>query len=71
MKDSLRAHTGGIDHSLVGNIGLDDFQPWISVMLLKIGAPADHKAIEDANAPALVDQTVDEVTPDEACTASD
>ena len=71
MKDSLRARASRIDRSLVGNIGFDDFQPRVPVMLPKICAPADDKAIEDADAPAFVDQTINEMTADETCAASD
>jgi hypothetical protein len=41
-----------------------------NVMLLKVGAPADDKAVEDAHVPSLVDQTIDKVTSNKARAAS-
>lgn len=53
MKNSLHAcdtscHGGG-----VGNIGFDDVQMRISVMLFKVSRPADDKIVDHADAAAL------------------
>src|SRR6185295_7115092 len=70
MKHALGASTGGIDSILVRDICFDNVQPRVALVLLKIGAPADDEAIEDAHMPALVDQAIDEVASDEACAPS-
>ena len=70
MEYALNVSAGQVDCSFVGNISFDDFQPWVAVMLLKVGAPADDKAVEDAHVPSLVDQTIDKVTSNKPRAAS-
>ena len=70
MEYPLNVNAGQVDCSFVGNISFDDFQPWVAVMLLKVGAPADNKVVEDAHVPSLVDQTIDKVTSNKARAAS-
>jgi hypothetical protein len=70
MEHSFRARAGRIDCGFVGNVGFDDFQPRIAVMLLKIGTPADDETIQHADVPAVGDQTIDKVTSNKARAAS-
>jgi hypothetical protein len=70
MEYALNVSAGQVDCSFVGNISFDDFQPWVAVMLLKVGAPANDKAVEDAHVPSLVDQPIDKVTSNKARAAS-
>ena len=65
MEHALHARASRVDRGLIGNVRFDNFQPRIAMMLLKVGAPADDEAVEDAHAPALVYQAIDEMTADE------
>ena len=69
MEHALGASRGRVDGGFVRNVRFDNLQPRVAMVLLKIGAPADDEAIEDAHVPAFVDQPIDEVTSDKTCAA--
>jgi hypothetical protein len=69
MEGPFRPCAGGHDGSAVGDVGLDNFQERIIVVLSQIVTPADDEVVEHANAPSARDQPVNEVTANEPSAA--
>src|SRR5262249_361744 len=67
MKHPVRAGADVVDAGAFGHIRprLAHLEPTVAAMLLKIGAPSDRKVIEDAHAPALAEQSIDQVATNE------
>jgi hypothetical protein len=66
MEDPIRTPTDSFTQLNVGNITLDEFEPWLVFMLCNIGKPANGEVIEYPDIPPLAYQTIDKVTADKA-----
>jgi hypothetical protein len=65
MEHPLRPNHGFGYRGLVGDIGFDDTQAWISIVLLEVSVPADNQIVEHADRAALGKQAINEVASDE------
>ena len=66
MKNPLHALAGGNYRSNVGDICLNDLELLVSAVLAQILTSADDKTVEHADMPTVSEQTVHQVTPNEA-----
>ena len=70
MENAFDTCARRIDRANIGNVGLDNIQSRIALVLFQIAAPADNKVVEDTNVTTFVDQTIDKMASDKACAAS-
>jgi hypothetical protein len=71
MENPLHALAGGNYRSNVSNICLNDLELLVCGVLAQILTPADDKTVEHADMPTVSEQTVYEVTPNEATSPRD
>jgi hypothetical protein len=71
VENTVHAFAGRVDGAVIRNIGLDDLQVRIAVVLRQIGATADNKAVKHTDATAFLQKAIDKVAANKAATARD